>query len=107
MITLEDCIALCGLKESEVLAIAEHEHIPEIAAASLAYSLLKQSHGAEAIRLMIIEDIHAALERGDFYHAQRLLVCLKNFLDEHPEAIPASIHRISDHLKSEAGPAAR
>ena len=34
MITLEDCIAMCGLTEQEVLAIAEHEHIPEIAAAA-------------------------------------------------------------------------
>jgi len=32
MITLEDCIALCGLTEEEVLAIAEHEHVPEMAA---------------------------------------------------------------------------
>jgi hypothetical protein len=36
MISLEDCIALCGLKESEVLAIAEHEQVPEIVAAGLA-----------------------------------------------------------------------
>jgi hypothetical protein len=32
MITLEDCIAFCDLTEEEVLAIAEHEHLPEIAA---------------------------------------------------------------------------
>jgi hypothetical protein len=36
MITLEDCIAFCGLTEQEVLAIAEHEHIPEMAASALA-----------------------------------------------------------------------
>ena len=29
MITLEDCIAFCGLTEEEVLAIAEHEHLPK------------------------------------------------------------------------------
>ena len=34
MITLDDCIGLCG--EEEVLAIAEHEHLPEIAATALA-----------------------------------------------------------------------
>jgi len=32
MIRLEDCIGLCGLTEEGVLAIAEHEHLPEIAA---------------------------------------------------------------------------
>ena len=29
MIRLEDCIALSGLTEAQVLAIAEHEHLPE------------------------------------------------------------------------------
>ena len=45
MITLEDCIALCGLSEQEVQAIAEHEHIPEIAAAAMGRYLLKGPHG--------------------------------------------------------------
>ena len=92
MITLQDCVALCGLKESEVLAIAEHEHVPEIVAAGLASSLLKHAHGVDGVRHMIIEDIRAAHERGDLQHVHELLVCLKNFLDEHPEAIPASVH---------------
>jgi hypothetical protein len=29
MITVQDCIAICGLDEAEVLAIAEHEHVPD------------------------------------------------------------------------------
>lgn len=45
MITLEDCVALCGLTEEEVLAIAEHEHLPEIAAAALASYLVHEEHG--------------------------------------------------------------
>jgi hypothetical protein len=39
MIKLEDCIALCDLTEAQVLAIAEHEHLPEIAATALAQYL--------------------------------------------------------------------
>jgi hypothetical protein len=35
VITPEDCIELCGLGEEEVLAIAEHEKLPEIAATAL------------------------------------------------------------------------
>ena len=42
MITLEDCIAFCGLTEEEVLAIAEYERLPEIAATALAEYLLSQ-----------------------------------------------------------------
>ena len=47
MVSLEDCIAFCGLNEDEVAAISEHEHIPEIAATALADYLLKQPHGGE------------------------------------------------------------
>ena len=59
MITLEDCVAFCGLTEEEVLAIAEYEHMPEIAAAALAAYLAYQEHGTEEIRDMIIGDIRA------------------------------------------------
>lgn len=44
MITLEDCVAFFGLTEDEVLAIAEHEHMPEIAAATLAEYLTQREH---------------------------------------------------------------
>jgi hypothetical protein len=47
MITLADCIGFCGLTEEEVPAISGHEHLPEIAAATLGQYLLSQEHGAE------------------------------------------------------------
>ena len=65
MISLEDCLALCGLTKDEVLALAEHEHIPEIAAAALGQYLLNQPNGCKTIRDMIAEDIRWARERGD------------------------------------------
>jgi predicted restriction endonuclease len=86
MVSVEDCIAFCGLDEDEVAAISEHEHIPEIAATALADYLLKQPHGGETIRTMIIDDIHAALNAGRVKHAQELLLALRHFRDQHPEA---------------------
>ena len=71
MITLEDCIAMCGLTEEEVLAIAEHE--------------LCQDHGAERIRDMLKGDIRAALARNDREHARELFMALRDFLSMHPE----------------------
>jgi hypothetical protein len=65
MISLEDCVALCGLTEEQVLAIAEHEHLPEIAATALAQYLLKREHGMEKIRDMIVDDIRRAQQRQD------------------------------------------
>jgi hypothetical protein len=85
MISFEDCIGLCGLDEDEVAAIAEHEHIPEIAAAALASCLAKQPHGGEIIRAMIIDDIHKALDEGRIRHAAELFMALRHFLDHHPE----------------------
>jgi hypothetical protein len=88
MICLEDCIALCGLSEEEILAIAEHEHIPEIAAVALADYLLHQERGAETIRDMLRDDIRAALARHDRRHARELFMALRHFLSSHPEAAP-------------------
>lgn len=90
MISLEDCIAMCGLTEEEVLAIAEHEHIPEMAAAALAQYLLNKPHGPERIRDLIVEDVRAAQTRGDQQHVQSLLHVLHHYLKSNPEARPDS-----------------
>ena len=89
MITLEDCIALCGLSEEEVLAIAEHEHIPEIAATELAEYLLMTEHGTERICAIIVDDIRAAQRLGDKAHVETLLHVLHHYLRKHPEACPS------------------
>ena len=88
MITLEDCVAFCGLTEEEVLAIAEHEHMPEIAATALAEYLTCQEHGTEKIRDMILDDIRASQTRNDRQHVLTLLHVLHHFLRTHPEACP-------------------
>lgn len=82
MISMLDCLDMCGLSEAEVLAIAEHEHIPEIAAAALGQYLLLHD-GVDKIREMIRDDIRAALARDDREHARALLMALRHFLSEH------------------------
>ncbi|HXX52569.1 MAG TPA: hypothetical protein VEI98_14980 [Xanthobacteraceae bacterium] len=89
MITLEDCIEFCGLTEEEVLAIAEHEHLSEIAATALAQYLLSQEHGSERVRDMIVDDIREAqLTSGNKEKVLILLHVLHHFLKTHPEATP-------------------
>jgi archaeosine-15-forming tRNA-guanine transglycosylase len=97
MITLEDCVAFCGLTEEEVLAIAEHEHMPEIAAAAFAEYLTNQEHGTGKIRDMIVDDIRAAQARNDKEHVLTLLHVLHHFLRTHPEARPEQ-HPWSDRF---------
>ena len=88
MITLEDCVALCGLTEEEVLAIAEHEHLPEIAATAFASYLMHQEHGLEKVREMIVDDIRTAQARRNKEHVLVLLHVLHHFLRTHPDVRP-------------------
>jgi len=84
MLTLEDCLALCELSEEEVLAIAEHEHIPEIAALELGNYLVHSAEGELCIKAMIKDDIAAATTRGSWDHALALKLLLRNFVLQHP-----------------------
>lgn len=89
VLTLEDCLALCELSEDEVLAIAEHEHIPELAAAELGNYLVHTLEGELAIKAMIRDDIAAATARGDIAHAAALKLVLQNFLKRIPALQPS------------------
>jgi len=84
MLTLEDCIALCDLSEDEVLAIAEHEHIPEIAAAEMAAYLMHCPDGELCIKGMMREDIARAVENGNRVRELTLKALLRNFILQHP-----------------------
>ena len=84
MISMQDCLGFCDLDENEVLAIAEHEHIPDIAATALANYLVNQPHGDEAIRAMIVDDIRKALDDGRIEHAAELFMALRG-----PDSFPS------------------
>jgi hypothetical protein len=84
MLTLNDCIALCELNEGEVLAIAQHERIPEIAAAELANYLVRRPDGELTIKAMIRDDITSAISRCDRTRELALKALLRNFVLQHP-----------------------
>ena len=85
MITLEDCMGMCGLNEAEIAALAEHEHLAQMEAAALANYLLHQAGGVDRIRQMLIDDIRAAGKAGNLTHAAELLGALRHFLQHHPQ----------------------
>jgi len=88
MISLDDIVGMCDLTEAEILAIAEHEHMPEGVAAAYGEYLAHQAHGFERIGAMIIDDVRAAQARGDRVHVLTLLHVLHHFIRNHPEAAP-------------------
>ena len=86
MISAEDCIAMCGLDHEELSAIAEHEHIPEVAASALASYLTTERGGMNVVRQMIVDDIQGALDDGRISHASELFMALRHFIEHHPDA---------------------
>jgi hypothetical protein len=84
MLSLEDCLALCELSEEEVLAIAHHEHLPEIAAAELGNYLCHTPEGEMRIKTIIRDDIAEARAGGDRMRELTLKLMLRNFVLQHP-----------------------
>jgi hypothetical protein len=84
MLSLEDCLALCGLSEDEVLAIAHHERIPEIAAAELGNYLVRTPEGEMRIKAIIRDDLAEARARNDRTRELALKVMLRNYIKHHP-----------------------
>ena len=105
MLTLQDCLALCDLTEAEILAIADHEHLPEIVALELGNYLVHRPDGVPAIKRIILDDIAEADRRGDKQRALTLKLVLRHFVQTHPQptkkADPAAPERIPSPLAGE------
>ncbi|HQU79015.1 MAG TPA: hypothetical protein PLU47_06040 [Azonexus sp.] len=86
MLTLQDCIELSDLNEEEILAIAEHEHIPEMLAVEMGNYLAHTPSGEKRIKRMIVDDIDHARETGNVKHAAVLKSVLKHYVAEHTGA---------------------
>ena len=102
MLTIEDCLALCDLTEEEVLAIAEHEHIPEIAAVELGNYLVHTPEGEMRIKSIIRDDIAHACACGDRQHELALKTVLRNFVLQHPHC--EERHRAQLHALERRAP---
>ena len=86
MLSLEDCIALCGLTEEEVLGIAHHERLNEMAAAELGNYLVRTPEGQVGIKRMLLDDIREARAAGRLDRALALALVVRNFIAQHPAA---------------------
>jgi hypothetical protein len=84
MLSLEDCLALCDLSEAEVLAIAHHERLPEIAAVELGHYLVRTPEGELRIKAIIRDDIEEARANRDRGRELALKLVLREFVLRHP-----------------------
>lgn len=103
MLTFDDCLGLSGLTPEQVAALARHEHLPEIVALEMGWSLCGTTEGRRRIRRMILDDIEDACRHGDPRAAARLGLALHHFLEAHQDRrvddaqdVPAATHDGSD-----------
>jgi hypothetical protein len=82
-LSMQDCIDISDLTEDEILAIAEHENLPEILAIELGSYLVHAPGGEKRIKRMIQDDIKNSQEKGDFKHTALLKSVLKHYLEHH------------------------
>jgi S-ribosylhomocysteine lyase LuxS involved in autoinducer biosynthesis len=83
MLTFEDCLGLSELTEDEILAIAEHEHIPELAALEMGNYMTHTLQGEREIKRFILDDIALARRAHDIEHAAVLKLVLRHYCQEH------------------------
>jgi hypothetical protein len=84
MLSYNDCVELSDLTEEEIEAIAQHEHLPEMAALELGSYLVHTQAGIPMIKRIILEDIEEARRRGHAEKVLQLKLVLKHFVDTHP-----------------------
>lgn len=83
MLTFEDCLGLSELTEDEILAIAEHENIPELAALEFGNYLMRTPSGERRLKRIHLDDIAAARKSGNVRHAATLKLVLRHYCREH------------------------
>lgn len=85
-LSIQDCIDMSDLTEDEIMAIAEHEEIPEVLAIELGSYLVHAPGGEKRIKRMIQDDIRMATEKGNIKRAAMLKSVLKHYLEQHTPA---------------------
>jgi hypothetical protein len=85
MLAWIDCLALSDLTADEIRAVADHEHLSQIAALELGQWLIGLPDGSVRLKRIILDELEAASARGDFGRAAELRATIRHFCDTHPE----------------------
>ncbi len=84
MLSIRDCLDYCDLTDDEIELIAEHEDIPDAAAAQLVCGLVQTPEGVVIITRYMQELIDRAHRRGDAEKARRAQQVCARFMADHP-----------------------
>lgn len=84
MLSIRDCLDYCDLTEDEVLLIAEHENIPDAAAAQVCCGLVQTPEGVMVLTKFMLELVERAWACGDTRKAERAASLCARFMKDHP-----------------------
>ena len=84
MLSIRDCLDYCDLTADEVALIAEHEGIPDAAAAQVACGLVQTPEGVLLLTQYMLDLIEKADARGDNEKAESARSLCARFMPDHP-----------------------
>lgn len=84
MLSLGDCVGMCGLNEDELQVLADHEHLPMVVAAELAAGMLQTPKGIWQIRHFMFKALEASVARHDAERERHLRAVISHFTSSHP-----------------------
>ena len=84
MLSIRDCLDYCDLTEEEVSLIAEHEDIPDAAAAQVWCGLVQTPEGVMVLTNFMLDLIERANACGDTRKAERAASLCARFMKDHP-----------------------
>lgn len=85
MLSYEDCVEASDLTEEEIAAIAQHQHLPEMAALEMGSYLVHTAEGIPMIKSIILDDIKEESRRGHDEKVLQLKLVLKQFVENHAQ----------------------
>ncbi len=86
MLSIRDCLDYCDLTDDEVALLAEHEGIPEPAAAHMACGLVQTPEGVLVLTHFMLDLVEQANARGDKTKAAQAESVCARFMADHPLA---------------------
>lgn len=84
MLSIRDCLDYCDLTDDEVGLIAEHEGIPDGAAAQIVCGMVQTPEGVLVLTNYMKDVIDRATERGELDRARRAKDICARFMADHP-----------------------
>ncbi|MFV0665561.1 hypothetical protein [Denitromonas sp.] len=86
MLSMRDCLDYCDITDDEVALIAEHEGIPDVAAAQVACGLVQTPEGVLLLSRYMADLVDRAERTGQHDKAVRARAVIARFMADHSTA---------------------